>query len=59
MPTESLSSDFFAHWLPGVLVWALIYISDYVCTIVSARRYQADVKAHIVIEGSPLLSCSH
>ena len=26
--------------------------SSGVCTIVSARRYQADVKAHIVIEGS-------
>jgi hypothetical protein len=52
MPIEPLSGYFFAHWLPGVFVWILIYISDYVCTIASARLYQANAKAHIVIEGS-------
>jgi hypothetical protein len=45
--------DYFSeYWLPGVLAWILIYISDYVCTIVSARLYQAYARAHIVIEGS-------
>jgi len=52
MPTEPIGDYFFDQWQPGLLAWILVYISDYLCTIASARLYQASAKAHIVIEGS-------
>jgi len=52
MPMKPLGDIFYEHWLPGVLAWMVIYISDYVCTILSARLYHAKAKAHIVFEGS-------
>jgi hypothetical protein len=33
----------FETWIPGVLLWALLYISDYASTIASARLYRSGV----------------
>lgn len=47
-----MSGYFFDSWVPGVLLWALLYVSDYVCTLVSARLYRAGANQQIVFEGS-------
>lgn len=45
--------DFFlsSPW-PGTIAWALIYCSDYLLTITSARLYRRNVSGKIVFEGS-------
>jgi hypothetical protein len=45
-----LPSLFFNYLWPGVVVWSLLYISDYALTIACARLYRAQEK--IVFEGS-------
>jgi hypothetical protein len=37
---------------PGTIVWALIYISDFVLTITCARLYRRNLASKIVFEGS-------
>jgi hypothetical protein len=45
--------DFFlsSPW-PGMIAWALIYISDFVLTITCARLYRRNVASKIIFEGS-------
>jgi hypothetical protein len=45
-----LPSLFFNYLWPGVVVWSLLYVSDYALTIACARLYRAQEK--IVFEGS-------
>ena len=46
-------SNFFLDSLwPGLLVWNLLFISDYTLTIICARLYRNGVNEHIVFEGS-------
>jgi len=47
-----LGNHLFDSWIPGVVLWALLYISDYTCTIASARAYRAGVSENIEFEGS-------
>jgi len=47
-----MSGYFFESWVPGLVLWVLLYVSDYVCTIASARLYRAGANQHIVFEGS-------
>jgi hypothetical protein len=46
-------SDLFAGspW-PGVVIWAALYVSDYVWTITCARMYQTGVRERICFQGS-------
>ena len=37
---------------PGIIVWSLLYISDYYLTIYGARLYQNHARRYIVFEGS-------
>ena len=45
--------DLFFHspW-PGIIAWALIYISDFVFTMTCARLYRRSIGSKIVFEGS-------
>jgi hypothetical protein len=46
-------SDFMVNNLwPGLIAWALLYISDYYYTLVCARLYRNGVNQKIVFEGS-------
>jgi hypothetical protein len=45
-----LPNFFFEHAWPGMLLWSLLYISDYTFTIVCARLYARQDK--VVFEGS-------
>jgi len=47
-----LSNFFLDSLWPGLLVWNLLFISDYTLTIVCARLYRNGVNEHIVFEGS-------
>ena len=47
-----LGNHLFDSWIPGVVLWALLYISDYACTIASAGAYRAGVSEYIEFEGS-------
>jgi hypothetical protein len=40
------------QWWPGLLLWAAIYSSDFIATIMSARLYRMQAKDHFVFEGS-------
>lgn len=41
-----------AHLWPGLTAWIVLYVSDYVLTVVCARLYRKDAGEHIVFEGS-------
>jgi len=43
-------SFLFNHFWPGMLVWTLLYISDYALTITCARLYRS--QETVIIEGS-------
>lgn len=46
-------SNFFLRSLwPGLLVWIVLYVSDYALTITAARLYRKGVNEKIVFEGS-------
>jgi len=47
-----MGTYFFESWVPGALLWAALYVSDYYCTIASARLYREGANQHIVFEGS-------
>jgi hypothetical protein len=52
-PGESALSNFFFNILwPGLTVWSVLFISDYVLTITCARLYRAGVSKKLVVEGS-------
>ena len=42
----------FEHAWPGMVVWGLLYVSDYTMTIVCARMYLNGVRNKIAFEGS-------
>ena len=44
---------------PGILLWALLFISDLQLTVTCARMYQAGVRDYIVFEGSYELTPYH
>src|SRR5271165_2443565 len=48
----SLPNFLFASLWPALLIWTLLYISDYRLTIICARLYRAGVNEKIVFEGS-------
>lgn len=43
---------FFNSLWPGLIVWLVLYISDYAFTIVCARQYRSGVSEKFVFEGS-------
>jgi hypothetical protein len=44
--------DFFSNHVGlGVSLWALVYCSDYILTILAARKYEAGAKKHFLVEG--------
>jgi hypothetical protein len=43
---------FFNSLWPGLVVWLVLYISDYTLTIVCARQYRSGVSEKLVFEGS-------
>lgn len=45
-----MPSFLFNHFWPGMLVWTLLYISDYALTITCARLYRS--QETVIIEGS-------
>lgn len=47
-----MSSYLFDSWIPGTALWVVMYVSDYACTIASARLYRSGANQHIVFEGS-------
>jgi hypothetical protein len=47
-----LSNFFLTSLWPGLLVWILLYISDYTLTITCARLYRNGVNEKLVFEGS-------
>ncbi len=47
-----MSNYLFDSLWPGLLIWALLYISDYRLTIICARLYRAGANERMVIEGS-------
>jgi len=52
-PGESALSNFFFNTLwPGLTVWSVPFISDYVLTITCARLYRAGASEKLVVEGS-------
>jgi len=52
-PGESALSNFFFNTLwPGLTVWSVLFIADYVLTITRARLYRAGVSGKLVLEGS-------
>jgi hypothetical protein len=53
MSAERITLDFLTNsvW-PGLIAWIILYISDYVLTLSSARLYRAGVDKKIVFEGS-------
>ncbi|MGC1485824.1 MAG: hypothetical protein WA789_18675 [Candidatus Acidiferrum sp.] len=44
--------NLFSSLWPGLLIWLLLYVSDYALTIVCARLYRSGVNEKLVIEGS-------
>jgi len=52
MLKPSMADNLLKSWVPGVIAWVVIYVSDYYCTIASARLYQETIKAHLEFEGS-------
>jgi hypothetical protein len=49
---SSLPDFFLARPWPGVAVWCILYISDFVLTVTCARLYKRGVADKIVFEGS-------
>ncbi len=49
---SALSSFFFNTLWPGLAAWSVLFISDYVLTIMFARLYRAGVSEKLVLEGS-------
>jgi hypothetical protein len=47
-----LSNFFLRSLWPGLLVWIVLYVSDYALTITAARLYRKGVNEKIVFEGS-------
>jgi hypothetical protein len=47
-----LSNFFLSSLWPGLIVWILLFISDYTLTIICARLYRNGVNQKIVFEGS-------
>jgi hypothetical protein len=47
-----LSNFLFGGLWPGLLIWTLLYISDYRLTIICARLYRAGANEKVVFEGS-------
>lgn len=43
---------FWSSWWPGLLLWVALYVSDYLCTIISVRAYRARAAGGITYEGS-------
>jgi hypothetical protein len=43
---------FYASPLPGLLLWAALYCSDFLFTMVCARLYQTGVRERLTFEGS-------
>lgn len=47
-----MSNFFLTSLWPGLLVWILLYVSDYTLTITCARLYRNGVNEKLVFEGS-------
>ncbi len=47
-----MSNFFFNTLWPGLTVWSVLFISDYVLTITCARLHRAGVSEKLVLEGS-------
>jgi hypothetical protein len=47
-----VNTVFYASPWPGVLLWAVLYTSDFLFTMTCARLYQAGAKAHMSFGGS-------
>src|SRR6266446_1861735 len=43
---------FVQNWWAGLSVWIVLFVSDYMLTLVCARLYQKGVRDKIVFEGS-------
>jgi hypothetical protein len=47
-----MSGFFFDSWIPGLILWSALYISDYTITLAIARMYRSEANRHVVFEGS-------
>src|SRR6187551_870785 len=47
-----MSEFIFDSWIPGLVLWSILYVSDYSWTIATARLYRSKANKHIVFEGS-------
>jgi hypothetical protein len=50
--TPLVNTLFYASPWPGVLLWAALYVSDFLFTMTCARLYQTGAKAHMSFGGS-------
>lgn len=47
-----MSGFFFDSWIPGLILYSVLFISDYTWTIVNARLYRSQANQYVVFEGS-------
>ena len=47
-----MSGFLFDSWIPGLILFSALYISDYTWTIANARLYRSKANQYIVFEGS-------